>query len=409
MWSVVKNPKAVDVPASIGCFKSRISIAAFLRCGRGMVAGILESRQGRWVLSDTSGELVIPFHQHLTPPCWAALDYENRQQFQVRYVQKINPDQTFQRMRMRAHPMRKRWHMYQAIRTFFLDRDFLEADTPVRVSCPGMEPYLDTFSAGDRFLRTSPELHMKRLLAAGFDRIFQMAPCFRKGDLGSIHREEFQLLEWYRAFADLNHLMDDVGALLRALSPCSEDAEYFSQPPEVVTCQEVFRRYLGLELLDQKELGPLRQCLIERGINPSPEDDWDTLYFLLFLNFIEPKLGIERPLILKNYPASQAALAKLAPEQPGVMPYCYRFELYIRGVELANAFFELTDPVEQRRRFEADRKTRSRLGKVVYDLDEPFLAALQTGLPPSAGIALGLDRLVMVLLNQTRLEEILPW
>lgn len=401
------------MPQYIGVFRSRISIAAFFLCGEGLVAGVLQPLEdGGGVLRDGTGTL--PFSREsladldLAGPAWFAYEIRGETR-EVVYCQPMQPSAEVARFHELNGVMGKRWHIHQAVRQFFLNRSFIEVDTPARVACPGMEPYLDAVAAQGAWLRTSPEPHMKRLLAGGLGNLFQIAPCFRAREHGRLHREEFLMLEWYRAFADLDHIVVDVAALLAALAPLSSDPTYFETPPEVVTCQELLQRHLGLAPRDQDDCEPLRSALRQRGIPFDAADGWDTLYLLLFLNFIEPVLGRERPVIVKNYPATQAALAKLAPESEGGMPYCYRFEVYLRGMELANAFYELTDPAEQRIRFERERAERGRLEKPVYPIDEGFMAALKSGLPPAAGIALGLDRLVLALLGKADLAEILPF
>jgi len=400
--------------AQAGAFADRIPIAALLRSGRGLAAGALRrDARGQWLLRDGSGEIAVPeaavSDLDGTRTHWAALRFEGWDRAARLAAQPIAPSPEVARLQAGFERQRGRMAIHQAIRGFFRDRGFLEVDTPVRVPCPGMEPYLDSFAAQGLYLRTSPELHMKRLLAAGFDPIFQIAPCFRAGERGSRHREEFLMLEWYRAFADLETLIDDVAALLHALAPLAANPDYFRRSPEVVTVQALFAERLDLHLRDCEDRAPLRSCLEAKKLGWDEDDDWDTLFFKLFLNCIEPRLGFERPLILRNYPASQAALARLGQVGSDEMPYCLRFELYVRGVELANAFDELTDPAEQRARFEADRALRQKLGKPVYPIDEAFMAALESGLPPSAGIALGVDRLAMVLLGASSLDEILPF
>lgn len=303
----------------------------------------------------------------------------------------------------------RRWALHSEIRRFFVIEGFLETHTPSLVACPGMEPYLDSFAVGKRFLRTSPELHMKRVLAMGFDRVFQMGSCFRAGDQGRHHREEFLMLEWYRIFADLQHIILDLEQLLKFLAPHSTNPDYFTTPFEIVSCQELFKKHLELDLAAPDSIFAFKAALKHRGIPFSDADDWDTLYFLLFLNTIESKLGRNQPTIVTHYPVSQAALAKLATPLPGEMPYCHRLELYINGLEIANAFYELTDPVEQRARFEKDREERRALGKIVYEIDEPFMAALHSGIPPSAGIALGVDRLVLSILGLENMEDLIPF
>ena len=390
-------------------------MAEYLEIGHGLVAGLVVVAAGRdcHVLRDASGELPLEPEvvAELGPvyPQWVAIDFEDDGRFAVRYRQVCQPDAATVRLQARYPVFRQRWSIHGAIRQFFQAAGFIEADTPVRVTCPGMEPYLDTFATGAGYLRTSPELHMKRLLAGGFDRAFQIGPCFRAGDLGRLHREEFLMLEWYRLFADLDEISADLHGLLTALAPFSIDPDYFCREPAVTTCAALFRDRLGVELGPPEDRETLRAATSIHGLNWDADDDWDTLFFRLFLNFIEPDLGHDRPVLVTNYPASQRALAKLAPDLDGRLPYCYRMELFVRGVELANAYYELTDVAEQKQRFEDFRAERRSLGKPVYESDGAFLDALASGLPPAAGIALGVDRLVAVLLGATDLDAVLPF
>lgn len=400
------------MPNWIGVFKGRKSIAAFSHSGSGLVAGLLKSEGERGRLIDVGGSMdVAPLPENLSKPgfYWVALRFSAPGKFEVVYRHQLRAAEDTDRLVRNHETYLARFRILSAVKRFFLDHEFVEVDTPAQVACPGMEPYLDSFPVKDGWLRTSPELHMKRLLAAGFDRIFQIGPCFRAGDHGSQHREEFQMLEWYRAFADLDDICDDIQKLLRDLSDWAVDPVYFRHPPRRVTCRDLFLQHLDLELNDCENREPLIAKAREKGLNAGDEDDWDTLYFLLFLNFIEPHLGADRATIVTDYPASQAALAVKAPPQPGKMPTCYRFELYIKGIEIANAFYELTDAEEQRTRFEADRAARRNLDKAVYEVDEKFMEALQSGMPPSAGIALGVDRLVLALLGKKNLSETLPF
>ncbi|CAM2011438.1 EF-P lysine aminoacylase EpmA [Acanthopleuribacter pedis] len=405
------------MPQHIGSFKSRISIAAFLRSGHGLVAGRVTWRKtgdasGAAVLQDDSGSLPLPAAVAVqlpsASPSWAAirLDHDG---WHLVYQAPIAVNEATGPLFAKQAMLKRRGRIHQKVRRFFLNADFLECDTPVKVACPGMEPYLDTFAAGDQWLRTSPELHMKRLLAGGLEKVFQFAASFRAGDIGRMHREEFIMLEWYRLWADLDRLQEDVQGLFAELAEEATDPAYFRRPIEVVTCAGLFERYLDLPLRDHHNRDPLRACLEAKGLPWSEEDDWDTLYFQLFLNFIEPRLGFEQPTLVTAYPASQAALAKKMPVVAGEMPACYRFEIYVKGIELANAFYEVTDHGVQRARFAADQEERRALGKAVYPMDEAFLAALASGMPPAAGIALGLDRLVLALLGGDDLATILPF
>jgi len=399
------------VPDHLGAFSDRISIAAYLETPSvpALVAGMLVRVDDRLILRDSSGSLAVEPELAGEPPCWLALRFDGAGRPAVAYRREITGAGGSGDLIARHDLLAKRWQIHGALRSCFTARDFIEVDTPVVVENPGMEPYLRSWPVGSGWLRTSPEHHMKRLLAGGFDRIFQIGPCFRKGDHGSLHREEFQMLEWYRAFADLDAIAADIGALLGAIAPLSMTPGYFEAPIEVISCAEAFARYLGLELVDETDERPLREAAARHGIGVAEDDDWDTLFFRLFLAAIEPELGRDRPSIMTGYPARQAALAKRAPRVAGTMPTCYRFELFLRGIEVANAFYELVDPSEQRRRHREDQARREALGEPVYPLDEPFLAALASGLPPSAGIALGLDRLVALALGERALAEVLPF
>jgi len=261
-------------------------------------------------------------------------------------------------------------------------------ETPLLVAHPGMEPHLEVFetelrtASGRRsraFLTTSPEYAMKKLLAAGLPRIFQVCKAFRNGEeVSRGHNPEFTMLEWYRANADYTALMDDCEALLGELGSPG--------PIERLSVEEAFRRYAGLSLDD---------------LAPDAETTWEQAFHLVLLDKVEPHL---RRTILYDYPIQLAALARAKPSDPR---FAERFELYVGGLELANAFSELVDPVEQRRRLEAERKERMALGRTVYDLDEDFIRALEVGMPPSAGIALGVDRLVMLLAGASSIRDVL--
>ncbi len=290
-----------------------------------------------------------------------------------------------------------RARLVNAIRGFFADRDFLEVNTPVRIPAPALEDYIDAEPAGPgRWLRTSPELHLKRLLAAGYPRLFQLGPCFRRGECGPRHQPEFTMLEWYRAEANNRAILDDTVALVRACAKAvggtgtagfrgiTADVD---APWEELTVDEAFAKYAGTtpEAAMAGGEGGFEQTLVEK---------------------IEPHLGRGRPTVLKEYPPAFGALARRCPHRPGRAD---RWELYVGGLELANAYSELTDAAEQRQRFLACAELRRRDGREVYPLDEEFLAALETGLPPSGGIALGVDRLLMVLTGADTIQDTLPF
>lgn len=299
----------------------------------------------------------------------------------------------------------------RAIRAFFEDRRFLEVDTPSLVPSPGLDVHLDAFEvpdgAGARragYLSTSPEYQMKRLLTGGIPRCFQLARCYRRGEIGRRHNPEFLMLEWYRAFATVAEVVADTEALVRHVaSALGSGAELtvggarvdLSGPFERLPVAEAFARYAGV---------PPDEAL---ALASSDE----TRFFRLLVDEVEPSLAREpRPVFLVDYPAPFASLARL---KPGDARVCERFELYAGGVELCNGFGELTDPREQRARFERDQRERAQAGKPVYPIDERFLAALEEGMPPAAGNALGVDRLLALCLGAEEIAAVqafpAPW
>lgn len=310
--------------------------------------------------------------------------------------------------------LKKRATIIAAVRDFFRERGFLEVETPCRVVCPGLETHLVALPAGNgRYLATSPELHLKRLLAAGSPPIFEIAHAFRGDEHGPWHLTEFSMLEWYRPNGTLDELMEDVERLVRtAVSAVGGKADPrghcdLSLPAERLTVREAFLRHAGIDLAEHRGQRELSQALDELGLAHDTDDSWDDLFFRIFLEKVEAQLGRGRMTFLREYPASQAALAKIRPDPE--WPVALRFEVYADGVELANAFDELTDPVEQRQRHEADREARRKMGRETPPLDEAFLAALEAGHPPAAGIALGLDRLVALVLGSRSLHEVVAF
>lgn len=314
----------------------------------------------------------------------------------------------------------------RAVRDYFEAAGFAEVDTPALQISPGLEPHLRAFatmldepgtSQRRFFLHTSPEFAMKKLLAAGVPALFQLAHAFRNGERGVTHHPEFTLLEWYRAGATYQTLMTDCERLLTAVLEAVGEPHYRWQGQAVdphrpwrrETVAGVFADRCGIDILatapdpEQPRLDLLAAAARPLGIAPHPGDEWDDLFFRIFLERIEPTLGIGAPTILADYPIAMAALARAKPDDPRVAE---RFEIYVGGLELANGFSELTDPVEQRRRFERDRaRKQARYGEA-YPIDEDFLAAL-AAMPPSAGIALGFDRLVMLASGAARIDDVL--
>jgi lysyl-tRNA synthetase class 2 len=321
-----------------------------------------------------------------------------------------------------------RGRVLTAVRGFFGENGFVEVETPALQVSPGLEPHLRAFatvlhnpgegSGRPFYLHTSPEFAMKKLLAAGLPRIWQLAHVFRDGERSATHHPEFSMLEWYRAGAGYRELMADCEALLHraqqaagstALSWQGRSADA-SRPLELLTVAAAFEHYAGIDVLATApdpaapDARLLAAAAVKIGVTPHAGDDWETLFFRIFLERIEPHLGIGAPTILYDYPVSLAALSRPKLDDPRL---CERFELYVCGLELANAFGELTDPAEQRRRFLADQAKKRALYGETYPIDEDFLAALEQGLPDCTGIALGFDRLVMLATGARHIEEVL--
>lgn len=331
-----------------------------------------------------------------------------------------------ERFERRRDNLAARGRIIAAIRTFFAGRGFIEVETPALQVSPGMEPHLQAFATELRppgepprpiYLHTSPEFAMKKLLAAGMPKIFQLARVFRNTERSRTHHPEFTMLEWYRADSGYRDLMYDCEALLRACLAAA-GAKLFrwqdkscdpSRPFERLTVAAAFRRYCDLDLLatapdpTAPDLALLATAAKPLGIAPHEGDDWEDLFFRLFLERIEPYLGVGVPTILYDYPISLAALARAKPEDTRLAE---RFELYVAGLELANAFGELTDPVLQRARFVIDQEKKLDRYGVTYPIDEDFIAALGD-MPESAGIALGVDRLVMLATGASQIDDVL--
>ncbi len=294
----------------------------------------------------------------------------------------------------------------RAIRCFFYDRDFLEVETPLRIPAPALETHIDAIPAAGEYLRTSPELHMKRLLASGCERIFQIGPCFREGERGDRHNPEFAMLEWYRADADYMTILADAKSLVAAVAEKVLGRTWLPSRGRKAFREDAPFESPRIDLVPVWEIFTVAQAFTAfAGWDPVAAFDAERFDQDL-VNKVEPRLPAEHPAVLVDYPAAAAALARRKPDNPLVAE---RWELYIGGLELANAFSELTDPAEQRARFEACAAERRAMGKPVYPLDEDFLAALADGMPPSAGIALGVDRLVMLLSGAASLDQVLPF
>jgi lysyl-tRNA synthetase class 2 len=310
--------------------------------------------------------------------------------------------------------LRRRARLAAAVRAFFDARGYLEVETPYAVAAPGEEVHLSAFATeriapdGARtrlWLHTSPEFAMKKLLVGGAGRIFQLARVWRNGEGSDLHAAEFTMLEWYRPGASLDDLIAETHALLRAVLPprvaCRGVATDLGTA-ERLTMADAFSRYVGADLLATADDAPALAAAAGAALRPG--ESWEDLFFRLLLERIEPRIGRDRPTFLTHWPAAQAALARRDPADPRVAE---RFELWVCGMELANAFVELTDAGEQRARFLADRARREALyGDAGWDMDEAFLAALAHGMPPAAGIALGFDRLAMIAAGAPRIGDV---
>ena len=283
--------------------------------------------------------------------------------------------------------------LIQNIRQFFIQHHFLEIETPLRIPSPAPEEHIEAIPSGDWFLQTSPELCMKRLLAAGYPRIFQISKCFREAERGSKHLPEFTMLEWYVAQFDYYQLMEQCEAMLiTALKDMGHTQDIIWQnnkinlasPWERISVADAFSKYAPTGLQEALHQDRFDEILVE---------------------YIEPRLGIDRPTFIYDYPAKLAALAKIKKSDPNVAE---RFELYIGGLELANGFSELTDAREQRQRFEEALELRAAKNWAHYPMTEKFLTAMEH-LPPCAGIALGIDRLAMILANADKIDDVVAF
>ncbi len=302
--------------------------------------------------------------------------------------------------------LQQRATIVRSIREFFFQRGVLEVDTPAMSHATVTDVHLDTFKTQfigpgyadgrELYLMTSPEFHMKRLLAAGSGSIYQLCKAFRNEENGRFHNPEFTMLEWYRVGYDHHQLMDEMDELLQQVLDCEAATR--------LTYQQAFLEVLGVCPL-QSSMDRLKAVAAQLGLSDiaDPEQDRDTLLQLLFSIGVESKIGQKAPAFVYDFPASQAALAKINPDDSRV---AQRFEVYFQGIELANGFYELDDAVEQQNRFEADNQKRQQMGLKPQPIDHHLLAALSSGLPDCAGVALGVDRLIMLALGAEHIDHI---
>lgn len=312
--------------------------------------------------------------------------------------------------------------LVKAMRRSLETLEYEEVETPLLVRAPGMEPAIQAFESrfipelGDAqarplWLHTSPEYAMKRLVADGWARTYQLCKVFRNGEVTQTHNPEFTMLEFYRADADYRDVMDDLETVIRESAQALEATKIswggydvdFDLPFERVTVADATERETGLDIRALSEAEAFRKAAREKSYHVPDEGSWDDVFFSVFLSAVEPKLGRKRATYLIDYPVSMASLSRVKDSDPTVAE---RFELYAAGLELANGFSELTDPEEQRTRLEADQAERRSAGNAVYPLDEKFLEAVGR-LPRSSGVALGFDRLAMLLTNAETIADVL--
>ena len=331
-----------------------------------------------------------------------------------------------------------RVEIIKSTREFFWSQGFVETDTPVAVRLAGQEPYLNPLSvaihnpAGKSekfYLRTSPEYSLKKLLAAGYEKVFEIGKCFRDYEsFGGNHNTEFTMIEWYRApaFAEasagkarlLFQIMDDTENLFKYIGQklnkdhvlYKEQCVNITEAWDRLSMKEIWQRYIGVDLDDCLEVAQLAELARSKGYTVQTEDAYEDVFYKIFLNIIEPKLGIAKPVFVYDFPAQMTSLSQLCADTR----YAERFELYVGGLEVANAFGELTDAVEQAKRLEEDKAKRLELGKEVWPVDPDFIAALASLPVASAeatacqgGIALGVDRMVLLFTGAKDLNEVI--
>ncbi|OGH87823.1 MAG: EF-P lysine aminoacylase GenX [Candidatus Magasanikbacteria bacterium RIFOXYC2_FULL_42_28] len=324
-----------------------------------------------------------------------------------------------------------RLRIISLIREWFISAEFLEADTPIALRLPGQEPYLnpvavdfnDSTGRSERFyLQTSPEFSLKKLLAAGFNNIFQLAKCFRNTEsFGGTHNTEFTMLEWYRAPGSLKDVMDDtenlfkfVGKELGAVkfpSPARGEGEgevgawRWEQSWDRKSMRQIWQEYLGVELNDYLTVETIKILANKLDCGLEGEAEYEDYFFKIFLNKIETNLGKDKPVFIYDYPAQMCSLSRPSADNR----YAERFELYINGLEMANAFGELTDAEAQAKNLEKDRALREKLGRSTWPVDPDFIGALRSGIPGNCagGSSLGVDRMVMLFTGAKDINEVI--
>jgi lysyl-tRNA synthetase class 2 len=315
----------------------------------------------------------------------------------------------------------QRIEIIRLTREFFWHLGFLETDTPVAVALPGQEPYLSPApvifhepdgAAHNFFLHTSPEFAMKKLLAAGYEKIFNITKCFRDYEsFGGIHNPEFTMIEWYRAPGDYVKIMDDTEALFKFIGKKLRVKKLKYREKEIMlggkwsrsSMKDVWRDFLGVNLDEYLNCSALAQLAKKLKLNVHKKYSYEDLFYLIFLNKIEPHLGAKKPIFIYDYPAQMCSLSRGAKDPR----YAERFELYIGGLELANAFGELVDAEAQKKFLEEDQLKRKKVGREVFPVDPEFISALKSGIPEAGGIALGMDRMIMLFTGAKNINEVI--
>lgn len=327
-----------------------------------------------------------------------------------------------------------RARILKLIREFFDNQGFIEVDTPAIVKVPSMEPYLDPFSTEvitidnkkhRAYLITSPEYAMKELLVEGMDKIYQICKCFRnKEPWDDTHNPEFTMIEWYRTGVDYNQIIQEVLELIEYIGENLDEkntefrilntgnkvqnSDFSIQYSDVqtLTVKQAMKNYADVDLDLCLDLKSINKVASNKGYEVSKNDTWDDVFYKIFLQEVEPNLGKEKIIILKDYPIQQASLSK---KKQNDQRYAERFEIYLNGLEICNGFSELIDPDEQLSRLKQEQDLRKKLGKEYYDIDKKFIKALQKGMPESGGVALGVDRLVMLFTGAKSIKDINPF
>lgn len=394
-----------------------------------------------FVLRDESGEVYVRAPE--VPALWSIVEVsggmekhliEKKQGVHLRASRgrelsfiEAEPTRNTQWERMLLNPeerdiVYKRAEALATVRQFFTKKGFLEVDTPSLVSVPGAEPYLSPLETvvecadgarADAYFVTSPEYSLKKLLAAGFEKIFEFSRSFRNcEELGGLHNPEFLMLEWYRAYASYENIMDDCEGLFLFVAKSLLKSTTLRARGSILKLEgkwerlsvvDAFQKYAAIDLEKNLDEESLRLTLRAKGYRPTDKESYDDLFFRVFLNEIEPCLGRKVPTLLYDYPVQMAAMAKKSEKD---LRFAERFELYVAGLELANGYTELNDPKEQEKRLHDDLRLRKKLGKTAVGPDMDFLHALRTGMPPSGGVALGLDRMIMLFLGKEKIEDV---